>query len=358
MILSMLLFFMLCFTVSVHAEGVQPEDFGADQVAAALPDAAVDAFGELSVSDAADLPDRLEQLWAFFTGQGQDLLFSALRSAGALLMITFLTALCGVLTESKWVSLCGMISLSVLSLEHVSSCLQVGLEALEQLKSFSMVLLPCLSTAAFVSGAVTSAGVKYGASMLFFDGIIGLMLRFAVPILHGYLAVMLSAKLTDNPMLQSMTNLLRQGMKWALILLSVCFTLYLSITGLLASTADAAAAKTAKTVLASALPVVGSILSDASAALLGGAAMVRNGVGVLGLLAVLALCVTPYLTLGFHYLFYRAAAILAQSYCSKPMGSMLDGFGDVFAFLLGMVGTAALILFVSVISMMKAVGVG
>ncbi len=356
----LLLFFciVLVFSVSAHAVGLQPEDFGADQVAAALPDAAVDAFGTLSVSEAADLPARLEQLWAFLTGQGQDVFFSAMRSAGAILLITFLTALCGVFTASKWVSLCGMISLSVLSLEHVSSCLRVGLEALEQLNSFSMVLLPCLSTASFVSGAVTSAGVKYGASMLFFDGIIGVMLKFAVPILYGYLAVMLSARMTDNPMLQSMTNLLRQGMKWVLILISVCFTLYLSITGLLASTADAAAAKTAKTVLSSALPVVGSILSDASAALLGGAAMVRNGVGVIGLLAVLALCVTPYLTLGVHYLLYRAAAILAQSYCGKSAGSVLDGFGDVFAFLLGMVGTASLILFVSVISMMKAVGVG
>lgn len=354
----MLLFFILSFSDSAHAAELTPEDFGANQVEASLPDAAVDAFGELSVVDAADLPHRLEQLWIFLTGQGQDVFFSALRSAGAILLITFLTALCGVLTESKWVSLCGMISLSALSLEHVSSCLQVGMESLQQLKSFSMVLLPCLSTASFVSGAVTSAGIKYGASVLVFDGIIGLMLRFAVPILYGYLAVMLSARLTGNPVLQSMTSLLRQGMKWALILISVCFTLYLSITGLLASTADAAAAKTAKTVLASALPVVGGILSDASAALLGGAAMVRNGVGMIGLLAVLALCVTPYLTLGIHYLLYRAAAILAQSYCEKSVGSVLDGFGDVFAFLLGMVGTASLILFVSVISMMKAVGVG
>lgn len=352
----MILFVAL--TLSAKAEELRPEDFGVDQVTSALPDAAVDAFGTLSVSDAADLPARLEQLWTFITGQGQDLVFSAIRSAGAILLIAFLTALCGVLSESKWVSLCGMIALTGVSLEHVSSCLQVGLDALEQLKSFSAVLLPCLSTAAFVSGAVTSAGVKYGASMLFFDGIIGLMMEYALPILYGYLAVMLSARLTDNAMLKSTADLLRHGMKWVLILITVCFTLYLSITGLLASTSDAAAAKTAKTVLSSALPVVGSILSDASAALLGGAAMVRNGVGVLGLLAVLALCVTPYLTLGTHYLLYRAAALLTQSYCGKSMGSLLDGFGDVFAFLLGMVGSASLILFVSVISMMKAVGVG
>ena len=349
---------VLLLSFSVSAEELTPEDFGADQVTSELPDAAADAFGELSLSDAEELPARLEQLWTFVTGQSHDIFFSALRNMGLLLTVTFLTAICGLWTDSKWVGLCGLIAAAGMSLEHVSSCLTVGLDALEQLRSFSMVLLPCLSTASAVSGAVTSAGLKFAASMVFFDGMLVVMTEYAVPILYGYLAVMLSAQITGNSMLQSVTKFLRQGMRWALILISVGFTVYISVTGLLSGAADAAAVKTAKTVLSSAIPVVGGILSDASSALLGGAAMVRNSVGVLGLLAVLALCVTPYLTLGIHYLFYRAAAVLAQSYCDKGMAGLLDGFGDVFAFLLGMVGSAALIVFVSVVSLMKAVGAG
>ncbi|MBQ3939473.1 MAG: stage III sporulation protein AE, partial [Oscillospiraceae bacterium] len=223
---------------------------------------------------------------------------------------------------------------------------------------FSMVLLPCLSTAAAVSGAVTSAGVKYAASMLYFDGMLGVMSDCAVPLLYAYIAAMLSAQLTEHPILKATVSAAKQALRWALILIAVGFTLYLSLSGLLSGTVDAAAAKTAKTVLSSALPVVGGILSDASAALLSGAAMVRNGVGVFGLLAVTAACTVPFLTLGVHYLIFRAAAILAQSFFEKPISGLLNGFGDVYAFLLGMVGTATLMVYVSVISMMKAVGVG
>lgn len=353
-----LLLTVLLLPVSGHAEELAPEDFGAEQIETSLPDAAVDAFGSLSVMDSDELPNRLEQLWQYAAGQSQDIFFSALRNAGLLLTVTFVTALCGLLTDSKWVLLCGVISVAGVSFSHVSSCLSVGIASLEQLRSFSMVLLPCLSTAAAVSGAVTSAGLKYAASMLFFDGTLDVMIKFALPALYGYLAVMLTAQLTGNPMLRGVADLLRQGMKWGLILLASCFTLYISISGLLSGAADAAAAKTAKTVLRSVLPVVGGILSDASTALLSGASMVRNGVGVFGLLAVLALCVTPYLTLGAHYLIYRAAALLARSYCDSSMSGVLDGIGDVYAFLLGMTGTAALLVFVSVISLMKAVGVG
>ncbi len=323
-----------------------------------MPDGAIDVFGTVTVSLEENLPERLEQLWTYMTGQSQDLLFSALRNGASLLMAAFLTALCGVITESKWISLCGAIAVSAMSLDHVSSCLSVGMNTLNQLRDFSMVLLPCLSTAAAVSGAVTSAGIKYAASMLYFDGVLNVMNTYAVPLLYAYLALMLSAQLTEHPLLQSAASAAKLALRWALILIAVGFTLYLSLTGLLSGTVDAAAAKTAKTVLSAALPVVGGILSDASAALLSGAAMVRNGVGVLGLLAVTAACVIPFLTLGMHYLMFRGAAILTQSFCGKSISGLLNGFGDVYAFLLGMVGTSALIVFVSVISLMKAVGVG
>lgn len=354
-----MLLLAFCFLpISVSAAAVVPEDFGTEQAERALPDGAIDAFGRLTVSLQEDLPARLEQLWTYIMSQGKELLQSGLRNACEILALAYLTAICRVFSDSKWIPLCGAIVLSVLSLEHVSSCLSVGLNALNQLRDFSMVLLPCLSTAAAVSGAVTSAGVKYAGAMLYFDGILRVMSDFAVPVLYAYVAVMLSANLTEHPLLQATATAVKQVLRWALIMTAVGFTLYLSLTGLLSGTVDAAAVKTAKTVLSSALPVVGGILSDASSALLSGAAMVRNGIGVFGMLAVSAACAVPFLTLGLHYLIFRAAAILAQSFCEKPISGLLNGFGDVYAFLLGMVGTATLMVYVSVISMMKAVSVG
>ena len=127
---------------------------------------------------------------------------------------------------------------------------------------------------------------------------------------------------------------------------------------MLTGTVDAAAVKTAKTVLSSALPVVGGIVADASSALLSGAQILRNGIGVYGMIAVLAACAVPYLTLGSHFLVYQIAGGIVPALGDKRFGGVIKGLGDVFGILLGMVGSVSVMLFISVISLMRTVTPG
>ena len=81
----------------------------------------------------------------------------------------------------------------------------------------------------------------------------------------------------------------------------------------------------------------------------------RSGIGIVGVVSVAAVCVTPYLQLAVHYVLYKLAAGIAESFADKRVGRLIDGFADVYGFLLGMVGVASLILFLSIVSSMKAV---
>ena len=119
--------------------------------------------------------------------------------------------------------------------------------------------------------------------------------------------------------------------------------------------ADAAAAKAVKTAVSAALPVVGSIVADAASTVTSSAAILRSGIGIVGVVSVAAVCVTPYLQLAVHYVLYKLAAGIAESFADKRVGRLIDGFADVYGFLLGMVGVASLILFLSIVSSMKAV---
>ena len=78
-------------------------------------------------------------------------------------------------------------------------------------------------------------------------------------------------------------------------------------------------------------------------------------IGIVGVVSVAAVCVTPYLQLAVHYVLYKLAAGIAESFADKRVGRLIDGFADVYGFLLGMVGVASLILFLSIVSSMKAV---
>lgn len=58
---------------------------------------------------------------------------------------------------------------------------------------------------------------------------------------------------------------------------------------------------------------MGGIISDAAETVLAGAGMLKNTVGVFGMLAILAACAYPFLQLGVQYLLYKLTAFAARS---------------------------------------------
>ena len=357
-ILIIAVLFAVLQTSSVFAAVPISEAIGVNRLDSAQPSAAFDAYGSLDAEDSLDVQDLLDKLRNYIAEQSAGLFASAFRNGAQILLVSVLSVFCCVLSESRVLPAVGALAVALVCVKNVFSCAAVGRQALQTLADYSHVLLPCLSTAAAASGAWTAAGAKYAASALVMDLMIAAEHQAAAPFLYTYAAVAITAQLTEQPLLQMVAGIMKRVMKGILIVLTSGFTIYLSLTGILSGTVDAAAAKTAKTILSSSLPVVGGILADASGALLSGVQMLRNSIGLIGLLVILAVCAAPYLTLGSHYLVYQISAGITESLGDKRIGNVIRCIGDVYGFLLGIVGSVSIMLFVSVISLMKTVGAG
>ena len=335
----------------------QAEDFGTASLEYALPEQAYDAFGALSVADAAQPQFLLAKLWAYVLHEGGGAVASAARNAALLLAVVFLSALCASISVSgacgKVTQMAGTVAVAALSATHVTSCITAGSGALATLRDFSKILLPSMCAAAAASGAATSAAAKYAATSLFLDVLLSAETAVLLPLLYLYAGTVICGTTLENDVLTSLSGLLRKAFRLLIIGFASVFTLYLSLTGILTGSADAA--KAVKTAVSAALPVVGSIVADAASTVTSSAAILRNGIGIVGVVSVAAVCVTPYLQLAVHYVLYKLAAGIAESFADKRVGRLIDGFADVYGFLLGMVGVASLILFLSIVSSMKAV---
>ena len=123
----------------------------------------------------------------------------------------------------------------------------------------------------------------------------------------------------------------------------------------MAGAVDARAVKLAKTAIAGAVPVVGGILSEAAESVLAGAGILKASAGVVGMLAVLALCLTPFLRLGAQYLLYQGASMVAAAAGQRRLVRLMAMLGDAFGLVLAMTGASALLLLVSVVSSLTAV---
>ena len=81
----------------------------------------------------------------------------------------------------------------------------------------------------------------------------------------------------------------------------------------------------------------------------------EGAIGVFGLLAVLAICLTPFITMAVQYLLYKLAAFLAGTVTQEPLADLIDALGSAFGLMLGMTGSCALALLISIISSVSVV---
>lgn len=365
---------LICFTICILSlralavdedtdsfDTMQRETYGIGALEEAVPDEAEKAFDGLTIEKAMHPQTLLERFWSFMTGSSELVFRSAIQNAGAVFLLCFTISILSSFPmeagQTKIIGLIGAIALALFCLQESDACVPLGFRTVTSLSDFSVKLLPALCAAATAGGAITSAGVKYSISTLVLDLLITAALQIIQPMLKIYIALCISGIITQNEILQSINRLMKSALRICLIGTAILFTAYLSITGLLNESIDAASVKAAKTAIAGALPVVGGILSDAAASVISGAGILRAGTGILGIAAVIAVCWIPYLSLGVHFLLYRLMSGFASAFADKRISALLQGFSDIYGMILGTAGTVSLVLFVSIASLMKGVDI-
>ena len=85
--------------------------------------------------------------------------------------------------------------------------------------------------------------------------------------------------------------------------------------------------------------------------------MLKNMIGIFGILSVLALCLAPFLQIAVQYLLYKAASFAAAMLGCDCLVKLIDGIGSAFGLVLGMVGSSAVLVMISVLFSIMAVTV-
>ncbi|MDR0952522.1 MAG: stage III sporulation protein AE [Oscillospiraceae bacterium] len=331
-----------------------------DELEGALTDEARDLLGDTSPVGLDGADSGLDAIFSGIKENGLGILKTALRSGALMLTVVLLVSLAvsamGEGGARDAVTLAGAVGIAALAVDSVNSFIGLGLETLRSISDFSKALLPMLCTAAVSAGAFTSASAKYAATAMFVDVLVNVGTKVILPLIGGYTACVIAGAALGGDTLTRLAD----GLKWActscLTLLVLAFTAYLSLTGIITGKADEVAAKAAKSALETLLPVVGGAISGAAETLVAGAGILRNSIGVFGLLGVCAVCLLPVLRLGAHYLVFKGTAALAGAVSDKRMADLIDGIGTAFGLVLGLVGAAGIMLFVSVYSSMRAMG--
>lgn len=250
----------------------------------------------------------------------------------------------------------GAATIGILLLRPANSLIRLGVDTVRSVSEYGKLLIPVMTAALAGSGGTTTSAALY-AGTVFFDAILAsLISSILVPLTYAFLCFSIANSALGGETMKKLSGFVKWLMTWCLKTVLYAFTGYISITGVLSGTADAAALKAAKLTISGMVPVVGGILSDASEAVLVGAGLVRNAAGIYGLLASAALCVRPFLQIGIQFLFLKATGAVSVIFGSKRCVSLIQDFSWSMGLLLAMTGTGCLMVMISVICFMRGMG--
>lgn len=317
----------------------------------------VEGYG---ISPLASLEENLSSLGDYALRQMDSILNSAAQTGVQILGVVLL---CGVMEVGGLakggavdvVAVAGALAVSALAMGEVSSMIGLGRETIGAIQTFSNLLLPVMAILTAATGSISLAAAHQGITVLFAQVLINIIDGILIPMVYVYLATCCAYAAVGNEGLKRIGELIRRGVIGALTGLLLVFIGYITITGAITGTADSATVKAAKMAINRAIPVVGGILSDAAETMLVGAGVLRTSVGVVGLTAVIAICLVPFLRLFIHYLTFQIAGALAATVAEKRLSKLIEEIGTAFGLVLGMTGACALLLMISLVSAVTAV---
>ena len=273
---------------------------------------------------------------------------------GIALILSVFQALPG--SKMSACELVGAVAVGILLLRETNSLVNLGRDTVMEVSGYGLLLLPVMTAALAAQGGITGSAALYTGTAFFNSLLSNLISKLLTPMIYLYLALAVANCAVEENLLKQLRDFVKWLMVWVLKIILYVFTGYMGITGVVSGTTDAATLKAAKLTISGMVPVVGSILSDASEAVLVSAGVIKNGVGIAGMLAVVAFVIVPFLKLGLQYLTLKLAGAMCKLFPDGTISALVEDFSGGMGFLLGMTGAMSLMLLISLMCFLKGMG--
>lgn len=251
------------------------------------------------------------------------------------------------------------ISFYVLYILLITVCLhsfQVAMGTLsggiENLLDFMRVLCPAYFMAVALSTGTASAMVFYHLILILIYGIEFLILYFMIPIVNVYVLLQVVDKLFKEQMFSEFAGLLRKFISWGLkSLLGIVVGINL-IQGLLSPVLDSLQRSTLKQMVEY-IPGVGNIFSGVTEVVLGTTVLIKNSIGIGGILLLLFIGLSPIIQIALLTILYKFIAAFVQPVSDRRITGCISSLSEGYDLMLKVHGTV-LVLFLLTIAVVAA----
>ncbi len=244
--------------------------------------------------------------------------------------------------------------LLILAVGSFRSATSYAGEAIENMVQFMLAMVPLLLTLLAGTGAVASVSVLHPL-IVFMIHTVGTFIHLIVfPLLFFSAVLHLVSSISDRYKVTQLANLLRNVGAGIMGVMLTVFLGVLSLQGMTGAAVDGVAVRTAKFVTGNFVPVVGRMFSDATDTVLSASLLVKNAVGLAGVVILLFLCAFPAIKILTLALIYNVAGAVLQPLGNSPVVACLQTIGKTLIYIFAALAAVGLMFFLAVTIILTA----
>ncbi|TCZ77535.1 stage III sporulation protein AE [Paenibacillus albiflavus] len=244
--------------------------------------------------------------------------------------------------------------LIIIAVNSFSSAIGYAKNAITSMIDFMIALVPLLLTLLSAMGDLTSVALLHPLNVFMIHTVGAMIYFFVFPLLFFSAVLHIVSAISDKYKVTQLANLLRNIGVGALGIFVTVFMSVITVQGSLGAVSDGITIRTAKFITGNFVPVVGRLFSDATETVIGASLLVKNAIGLAGIVIIIMLCLFPALKILTLAIIFNLSAAIMQPIGNNPMISCLKTIGKSMIYVFAALAAVGLMFFFSITVMIAA----
>ncbi len=187
------------------------------------------------------------------------------------------------------------LAIAVFLTASVGSTVAMCTDALGVAGHFIYAFVPVFCSVVLASGKGTTAFAAQSMLLMLSQGVSFIASNVFMPVVNCLLALGICSGMREELKLEKLVTSIKNGLIWCISFVSGAFVCVLSLKTAVAGRADILGIRSARFVINSVVPVIGSSVSEGLLTIQTYSSLIKTSVGVVGILAIILLFLPPIL---------------------------------------------------------------
>lgn len=230
-------------------------------------------------------------------------------------------------------------------------------ETLSKLLEFMKALVPTYFLAISFTSGPKSSLVYYEATLMLITFADALLINIILPMINIYMILILVNNISKEDYLSKFTELLSTLIRWSLKSLLGIVIGFNGIQGLILPVVDSVK-KNLLVKASGSIPGVGGALETVTKTIYSTGILVKNAIGVTGLILIVLIVAVPLIKLATYTIIYKFGVALVQPITDKRILNCMNGVTQAASLLLYTVMIGAILFFITIAIITTSTSIG